>query len=117
VEPVPPERFDDATALLEHHGDDVSAVLKGGDIAQRAGRKEDALRLFAHALESYHQHENYLKAIAVGKQMLRVDERYLPAHRRLAELYREIGLLRDAGEHEATLARLEGAAHEESPKV
>lgn len=81
--------------LLEHDPNEVRALLKIGELRQRKGENEQAARALERAAELYSTQGFFLKAVAVYKQILKLDPR-VEAHQRLAELYQQLGLLREA---------------------
>ena len=81
--------------LLEHDPNEVRALLKIGELRQRKGENEQAARALERAAELYSNQGFFLKAVAVYKQILKLDPR-VEAHQRLAELYQQLGLLREA---------------------
>jgi len=81
--------------LVKHDPNEVRALLKIGELLQRKGENEEAARALEKAAESYATQGFFLKAVAVYKQILKLDPR-VEAHQRLADLYQQLGLLREA---------------------
>src|SRR5690606_4825541 len=66
-----------------------------GGLYQKKGDDEAAARALEKAAESYANQGFFLKAVAVYKQVLKLAPT-VQAHHRLADLYQQLGLLRDA---------------------
>ena len=75
---------------------DVTLRLRLGDLYVKNGRREDAIKEYTEAARINNQKGFYLKAIAVYKQILKLDENNLDVHYKLAELYTKQRLLADA---------------------
>ncbi len=75
---------------------DVTLRLRLGDLYVKTGRKEDAIKEYSEAAKINNQKGFYLKAIAVYKQILKLDDTNLDVHYKLAELYTKQRLLADA---------------------
>ncbi len=87
------EEYRGAVATDPH---DVTLRLRLGDLYVKAGKKEDAIEEYNEAARINNRKGFYLKAIAVYKQILKLDETNLDVHYRLAELYTKQRLLADA---------------------
>lgn len=79
-----------------HVSEDPRLLLKAGDCAARAGRTIEAVELYDRVAQRYAEGGLYLKAVAVWKQLLKIEPEYVNAHEGLAELYRQINLTADA---------------------
>lgn len=77
---------------------DVRVWLKIGDLYAKLGKKPEATETYQRVAEFYSQQGFYLKAVAVYKQILKIDPRLVDVNQRLAELYKQLGLLSDAME-------------------
>ena len=77
---------------------DVRVWLKIGDLYAKLGKKPEATETYQKVAEFYSQQGFYLKAVAVYKQILKIDPRLVDVNQRLAELYKQLGLLSDAME-------------------
>ncbi|MBI5287252.1 MAG: tetratricopeptide repeat protein, partial [Deltaproteobacteria bacterium] len=75
---------------------DVTTRLRIGDLYVRMGKREEAIKEYGEVAKVLTQKGFYLKAIAVYKQILRLDETILDIHYKLAELYSKQGLIADA---------------------
>ena len=75
---------------------DVRIWLKIGDLQARRGASSEAVETYSKVAEYYSEQGFYLKAVAVYKQILRLDPELVDVNLRLAELYKQLGLLNDA---------------------
>ncbi len=78
---------------------DVRVWLKIGDLYAKKGAKQDATETYLKVAKFYSEQGFYLKAVAVYKQILKLDSRLVEVNLKLAELYRQLGLLSDAMQH------------------
>lgn len=81
--------------LVEADPNEVRALLKIGELYQKKGANEEASRALERAAETYAKQGFFLKAVAVYKQVLKLTPT-VEAHQRLADLYQQLGLLREA---------------------
>lgn len=93
-------QFDKAIAEYRNAIDmdpkDVSVRLRAGDLYVKVGKKAEAVREYTEAAKIHGQKGFYLKAIAVYKQVLKLDDSNIDVHNRLAELYAKQRLVADA---------------------
>lgn len=82
--------------LVEHDPSDVRTWLKIGDLYTRKGARREACDTYARVAEQYAQQGFFLKAVAVYKQILKLDALRADATRRLAEMYEQLQLVNDA---------------------
>jgi tetratricopeptide (TPR) repeat protein len=75
---------------------DVRIWLKIGDLYAKLGKKPEAAETYAKVAQFYSDQGFYLKAVAVYKQILKIEPRLVDVNQKLAELYRQLGLLSDA---------------------
>lgn len=75
---------------------DFSIRLKIGDLYVKSGKKAEAIKEYTEAARANFQRGFYLKAIAVYKQALKLDESNVEIHYKLAELYVKQRLIADA---------------------
>ncbi|MBI5643875.1 MAG: tetratricopeptide repeat protein, partial [Deltaproteobacteria bacterium] len=75
---------------------DISIRLRIGDLYVKMGRKPEAIKEYTEVAKANSQRGFYLKAIAVYKQVLKLDEGNLEVHYKLAELYTKQRLMADA---------------------
>ncbi len=78
---------------------DVRVWLKIGDLYAKKGSKQDAIDTYEKVARFYHDQGFFLKAVAVYKQILKLDPRLFDVTLKLAELYRQLGLMSDAMQH------------------
>ena len=78
---------------------DVRVWLKIGDLYAKKGSKQEASETYLKVARFYQEQGFYLKAVAVYKQILKLDPRLVEVNLKLAELYRQLGLLQDAVQH------------------
>jgi tetratricopeptide (TPR) repeat protein len=82
--------------IIASKPDDVRILLKIGDIQARDGQSETAARTYTEVADHYVAHGFFLKAVAAYKLLLGADAENVEARLRLADLYFQLGLLRDA---------------------
>src|SRR5579871_524887 len=82
---------------------DVRVWLKIGDLQAKKGAKQDAIDTYQKVAHFYHDQGFFLKAVAVYKQILKLDPR-VDVILKLAELYRQLGLMSDAMQHFESVA-------------
>jgi len=75
---------------------DVTTHLRIGDLYVRMGNREEAIKGYGEGARILTQKGFYLKAIAVYKQILKLDKTLLDIHYKLAELYSRQRLIADA---------------------
>ena len=78
---------------------DVRVWLKIGDLYAKKGAKPEATETYTRVAKFYSDQGFYLKAVAVYKQILKLDPRLVEINLKLAELYRQLGLISDALQH------------------
>ena len=83
---------------------DVRVWLKIGDLYAKKGSKQDATDTYLKVARFYHDQGFFLKAVAVYKQILKIDPRLVDVILKLAELYRQLGLMSDAMQHFESVA-------------
>ncbi len=75
---------------------DVRIWLKIGDLYAKIGQKAEAAETYQKVAQFYSDQGFYLKSVAVYKQILKIDPRLVQVNLRLAELYKQLGLVSDA---------------------
>jgi pilus assembly protein FimV len=85
--------------LIEDDPADVRTLLKLGDTYVKMGNKKESIESYEKAASIYTEQGFYLKAVAVYKQILRVDANLPALHLKLAELYQQLSLTSDAIQH------------------
>ncbi|MSP63315.1 MAG: tetratricopeptide repeat protein [Myxococcales bacterium] len=83
---------------------DVRIWLKVGDLYAKLNRTKDAADTYQRVAVFYSDQGHYLKAVAVYKQILRIEPRMIDINLRLAEMYKQLGLLSDAMQQYETIA-------------
>jgi tetratricopeptide (TPR) repeat protein len=83
---------------------DVRVWLKIGDLYAKKGAKQDATDTYLKVARFYHEQGFFLKAVAVYKQILKLDPRLVDVIMKLAELYRQLGHMSDAMQHYESVA-------------
>lgn len=89
---------------------DVRVWLKIGDLYVKTGAKREATETYLRVANFYGEQGFYLKAVAVYKQILKLNPRLVEVNLKLAELYRQLGLMSDAMQH---FERVAGHFHRE----
>ena len=84
------------TRVVEEDPRDVRVWLKIGDLYAKKNDKNAATDTYSKVAEFYSEQGFYLKAVAVYKQILRIDPTQVGVNLQLAELYKQLGLLNDA---------------------
>ena len=92
--------------LIEMDPHDMRTLLKIGDLQERMGLGEQATATYGEVAEFYEAQGFFLKASAVYKQILRMQPDHLRAGSKLAELYHQLGLRRDAWREYQRLSNL-----------
>jgi pilus assembly protein FimV len=75
---------------------DVRILLKVGELHQKRGDNALAANMLLQVAESYSADGFFLKAVAVYKQILKLDPSRIDVNVKLAELYQQLGLMSDA---------------------
>jgi pilus assembly protein FimV len=78
---------------------DVRVWLKIGDLYVKKGAKREATETYLRVAEFYSGQGFFLKAVAVYKQILKLNPRLVEVNLKLAELYRQLGLMSDSMQH------------------
>ncbi|MFZ9887284.1 MAG: tetratricopeptide repeat protein [Myxococcota bacterium] len=96
-------KYDKAVAefqrLVDDDPKDVRTILKIGDTYVKMGQPAEAIKRYERVATIYSEQGFYLKAVAVFKQMLRVDGQLPEVHLKLAEMYQQLGLISDSLQH------------------
>ncbi len=91
--------IDELTKLVQKNQKDVRLRLRIGDLYIKLNKKNEAIREYLKAAEIYEEKDFNLNAIAVYKQILKIDPSFLDIHLKLATLYEKQGLIGDALNH------------------
>jgi tetratricopeptide (TPR) repeat protein len=90
--------------VVKEDPQDVRVWLKIGDLYAKKGAKQEASETYLKVARFYQDQGFFLKAVAVYKQILKLDPRLVEVNLKLAELYRQLGLLSDAMQHFESVA-------------
>src|SRR3990172_8510379 len=82
--------------VVQEDPKDVRVWLKIGDLYAKKGAKQEATDTYLKVAQFYGEQGFRSKAVAVYKQILKIDPRLVDVNLKLAELYRQLGLLSDA---------------------
>ncbi|MCC6748680.1 MAG: tetratricopeptide repeat protein [Deltaproteobacteria bacterium] len=82
--------------IVEEDPRDVRIWLKIGDLYAKKSSKQEAVDTYIKVAEFYSEQGFYLKAVAVYKQILKLNPALVDVNLKLAELYKQLGLLNDA---------------------
>jgi tetratricopeptide (TPR) repeat protein len=82
--------------LVDSDKRDVRSLLKIGDLYVRKGDRGSAIETYQSVAGHYSAQGFFLKAIAVYKQILKLDPSRLDAQVRLGEMYEQLQLISDA---------------------
>lgn len=75
---------------------DVRTLLKIGDLHTRRNKPKDAIEVYQKVAELYAKQGFFLKAVAVYKQILKLDPNHIESSQKLAKMYEELALTSDA---------------------
>ena len=78
---------------------DLRVWLKIGDLHVKRGSKQDATEVYLKVAKVYQEQGFLQKAVAVYKQVLKIDPHLVDVNLKLAELFRQLGLLGEAMQH------------------
>lgn len=92
--------------LVRQDPNDIRSKLKLGDLFIRAGQRDAAIEILKSVADFYSRQGFTLKAVAVYKQILRINPALSDANVALAKLYQQQGRLSDAVRHFRQAARL-----------
>jgi len=82
--------------ILAEDPKDVRVLLKVGELHQKKGDDRQAAEAFKRVAETYADQGFFLKAVAVYKQIVKLDPEDVRVNERLAALYQQLGLMSDA---------------------
>ena len=75
---------------------DTRVWLKIAELHVKRGRKEDARDVYLKTADIYTEQGFFQRAVAVYKNLLKLTPGFVDAHFKLADLFRQLGLLSDA---------------------
>jgi pilus assembly protein FimV len=90
--------------IVQEDPKDVRVWLKIGDLYAKKGAKQDATDTYLKVARFYHEQGFFVKAVAVYKQILKLDPRLVDVILKLAELYRQTGYMNEAMQHYESVA-------------
>jgi pilus assembly protein FimV len=90
--------------IVQEDPKDVRVWLKIGDLYAKKGAKQDATDTYLKVARFYHEQGFFVKAVAVYKQILKLDPRLVDVILKLAELYRQTGYMTEAMQHYESVA-------------
>ena len=82
--------------LVQEDPRDVRTLLKIGDLHTRRSKPKDAIDVYQRVADLYAKQGFFLKAVAVYKQILKLDPTHLDSTLKLAKMYEELALTSDA---------------------
>ncbi len=82
--------------IVREEPDDVRTWLKIGDLYTRKGSKTEAIQTYSRVAKTYGEQGFFLKAVAVFKQILKLDSTRLDIQLNLGEMYEMLHLVSDA---------------------
>jgi len=86
----------DYQTLLEADPKDVNLRLKVGDLYLRLNKNDDAVSAYLKVADRFMKDGFDAKAVALYKQITRIDQKRVDVYLPLAELYQRLGLTSDA---------------------
>src|SRR5512138_2171572 len=96
--------------ILSDDAKDVRILLKIGELHQKKGDDKSAAEAFDRVAQTYAEQGFFLKAVAVYKQIVKLDPEDVRVNERLAGLYQQLGLMSDAmGQYQHMAAAYERA--------
>ena len=90
--------------IIEEDPKDVRTLLRIGDLHARRGDAAAAAKTYDRVAQTYTEQGFFQKAVAVYKQILKVDPAQFEINQKLAELYQQLGLISNAMEQFQILA-------------
>jgi tetratricopeptide (TPR) repeat protein len=82
--------------LVKETPNDVRTWLKIGDLYKRLNSKKEAVDTYMRVVASYVQQGDFLKTVAVCKEVLKLDTAHIEAQHRLALAYEKLALVSEA---------------------
>jgi tetratricopeptide (TPR) repeat protein len=101
--------------ILESEPNEVRILLRVGELCARMGDSPTAIDMYMRVADIYTTQGFFLKAVAVYKNVLKINENHFLAYEKLADLYVQLGLLSDAKQQYSLLADIHekaGRGHE-----
>jgi tetratricopeptide (TPR) repeat protein len=82
--------------ILAEDPKDVRALQKLAELYQKTDRTREAVELLLRVAQGYGEQGFFLKAVAVYKQILKLDSNRIEVNLELAQIYQHLGLIGDA---------------------
>jgi len=82
--------------LVKAEPNDIRTWLKMGDLYTRMGARKEATETYLKVAEHYRRSDFHLKAVAVYKQVLKLDPTLIDVYELLGDAYMSLGLNSDA---------------------
>ena len=82
--------------LVKADPNDIRTWLKMGDLYTRMGARKEATETYLKVAEHYRKSDFHLKAVAVYKQVLKLDPTLIDVYELLGDAYMSLGLTSDA---------------------
>jgi len=86
----------DYQTVLEADPRDTNVRLKFGDLLQKAGRNDDAITAYLKVADQFQRDGFDAKAVALYKQVTKIDSKRHDVYVPLADLYQRLGLVSEA---------------------
>ena len=86
----------DYQSILNADPRDTGVRLKCGDLLQRMGRNDDAIAAYLKVADQFQRDGFDAKAVALYKQVTKIDDKRHDVYVPLADLYQRLGLLSEA---------------------
>ena len=83
--------------IVEEDPHDVRICLEIGDLYAKKNQNEQAVDTYLKVAEFYSEQGFYLKAVAVFKQILKLNPALVDVKLKLTKLHKQLGLLNDHG--------------------
>ncbi len=84
--------LEDYQTLLKADGKDSNIRLKVGDLQLKLGRTQEAIEAYLRVAQQFTNEGFDAKAVALYKQITRLDEKRFDVHAQLGDLYHRMGL-------------------------
>src|SRR6476661_760706 len=82
--------------VLDSDPKDVRVLQKMGELFQKKNDNQEAAKYFTKVAESYAGDGFFLKAVALYKQVLKLNPDLLEVNMKLADLHQQLGLMSEA---------------------
>lgn len=92
-------KLDEVLQALDQHPNDPELLRKAGELFQKRGDDRSAAKYFSRLAELYERDGYQLKAVALFKQVLKLDPELIDILSRLALLHVSLGLEEEANSY------------------